>query len=150
MNFLSIADGLADRFDPLVVTPPAGLKNITTSTAQPPNGIGNTPYVIVWPQSGDVTYTGGMVQGEHEFQVTFYYAKNEADIPREYTALEKWLGILLRQLEGATKLGLGSSGVMKALPIRWEIGTAVYGGTTYEAIILTVHVWTEEAATLTP
>lgn len=150
MNFLSIADGLADRFDPSVVTPPAGLKNITTSTAQPPNAIGNTPYVIVWPQSGEVTYTGGMVQGEHEFQVTFYYAKNEADIPREYTALEKWLGVLLRQLEGASKLGLGSSGVMKALPLRWEIGTAVYGGITYEAIILTVHVWTEEAATLTP
>ena len=147
MDLLAISDALALRFASL--TPPSGLKAITSSTARPPNNIPNTPYVIAWPQSGDVTYTAGQRSGEHTFTVIFYYSKSEADIPREYVALQKWLGVLLNAIDGQMQLGLGPL-VIKALPMRWEIGTTVYGGDTYEDITITVTVWTRETVTLTP
>jgi hypothetical protein len=151
MNLLTIADALAARYAPGVVTPPTGLKNITAATARPPNNIPNTPFVIAWANEGDLNYatTNGMLKGEATFQVAFYYSKAEADIPREYAALMSWAGVLIARLEGQTKLGLAPL-VMKAWPLKWEIGALTYAGITYEGITLTVHVWTEEAVTLVP
>jgi hypothetical protein len=148
VNLLTIADNLAARYAPGLVTPPTGLKNITAATARPPNNLPNTPFVIAWADSGDVTFTPGMMAGEHEFKVCFYYSKSEADIPREYASLLAWVGVLLARISGQMQLGI--VGVLKAIPMKWEIGTLVYAGTTYEAITLTVHVWTQEAVTLTP
>jgi len=148
MDLSAIADALALRYASL--TPPSGYKAITGSTARPPNNIPNTPYVIAWPQSGDVQFgTTGMIKGEHEFAVVFYYSKSDADIPREYVALQKWLGVLLNATYGQYQLGLAAT-VEKAIPMKWEIGSAVYAGDTYEVITLTVHVWTAEAVTLVP
>jgi hypothetical protein len=146
MDLSAIADALALRY--ATPTPPTNYKAITGSTARPPNNIPNTPYVIAWPQSGDVTLTAGEVKGEHEFAVVFYYSKSDADIPREYVALQKWLGVLLVATYGQLQLGLAY--VDKAIPMKWEIGSAVYAGDTYEVITLTVHVWTAEAVTLVP
>ena len=148
MNLLTIADALAARYAPGAVTPPAGRKNITAATARPPNNIPNTPFVIAWAQSGDVTLPPGQLKTSSDFYVTFYYSKAEADIPREYAALLDWVGVLLGQLNAAMKLGV--AGVMKALLMRWEIGSVVYAGTAYEAITLTVRVDAEENVTLTP
>jgi hypothetical protein len=147
MDLLTISDALALRYSSL--TPPAGLKAITASTSRPPNNIPNTPYVIAWPQSGDVTLTSGKVNGEHEFSVVFYYAKSEADVPREYVALQKWLGVLLNATYGQLQLGLAGT-VDKAIPMKWEIGSVVYAGDQYEVITLTIHVWTSEVVTLVP
>ena len=148
MNLLTIADALAARYAPGLVTPPAGRKNITAATARPPNNLPNTPFVIAWATEGEITLQPSRALGEHTFLVTFYYSKSEADIPREYAALLDWVGVLLERLYGAMKLGV--TGVMKALVTRWEIGVAVYGGVQYEAITLTVRVWTEDTVTLVP
>jgi hypothetical protein len=148
MDYLAIADALALRFASTNVTPPSGLKTITTSTARPPNAIPNTPFVIAWPDNGDVTTQPGQRSGEHEFKVSFYYSKSEADIPREYVALLKWLGVLIGQLDGQMKLGI--VGVLKALVMKWEIGVLTYAGNSYEGITFTVHVWTQETVTLVP
>ena len=148
MNLLTIADALAARYAPGLVTPPAGRKNITAATARPPNAIPNTPFVVAWADSGEVTFPPGVMLGEHEFKVTFYYSKSEADIPREYAALLDWVGILLAQLAGQTKLGV--VGVKKAIPMHWEIGMARYADIMYEAITITVHVWTEDNVTMVP
>lgn len=148
MNLLTIADALALRFAAAYVTPPSGLKTITTSTARPPNNIPNTPFVIAWPIRGDITIPPGQRKGEHEFHVIFYYSKAEADIPREYVALMSWLGVLLGQLDGQMQLGV--AGVLKAEVMHWEIGIHSYAGVTYEGITLTIHVWTSETVTLVP
>ena len=148
MNLLTIADALAARYAPGLVTPPAGRKNITAATARPPNAIPNTPFVVAWADSGEVTFPPGLMLGEHEFKVTFYYSKSEADIPREYASLLDWVGILLAQLAGQTKLGV--VGVKKAIPMHWEIGMARYADIMYEAITITVHVWTEDSVTMVP
>ena len=148
MDFLAIADALADRYDPTLVTPPTGFKEITTSTARPPNNIPNTPFVAVWLHNGDLTYIPGQRKGEHEFLVNFHYSKAEGDIAREMAALLSWLGVLVDCLHGAVKLGLST--VMKSFLMSYTIGTLTYGGTTYHGITLTVHVSTEENVTLTP
>lgn len=152
MNLLTVADGLAARFAPGLVTPPSGLKNITASSSRPPNAIPNTPFVVAWPVRGDITIPPGVREGEHEFAVIFYYSKAEADTPRQYVALMSWLGVLLGQLDGAMQLGVVPSTwyVKKAEIMSWEIGVHVYAGDTYEGITLTVHVWTVDSVTLVP
>ena len=147
MDLAAISDALAARYAANVTTAPTGYKAITGSTAKPPNNIPNTPYVIVWPQSGDLEYNPGQRAGEHHFQVVFYYAKAEGDIPREYAALEKWLGVLLDRTHGQLQLTLAPV-VVKAWPVHWEIGSAVYGGDTYEVIIISITVYTRENVTL--
>jgi hypothetical protein len=148
MNLLTIADALAARYAPGLVTPPAGLKNITASTARPPNNIPNTPFVIVWSQEGDLTYLAGQRDSEITLNVCFYYSKAEGDTPREYVALQSWVGVLLDCTHGQMQLGV--TGVKKAIPLKWEIGTLIYAGVTYEAITIGVRVWTQEAVTLLP
>lgn len=149
MDFTAITNGLAARYAPAAVSPPSGRANITQSVGQPPNNIPNTPYVIVWPSSGSLTYGPSRRYGEHEFLVTFYYGRSEGDLTREAAALQDWLGVLLDQTHGAMMLGLSPT-VLKALPIRWEIGTLEYGGVTYDGITITVHVWTADNVTLVP
>ncbi len=150
MNHKTLADALAARFAPAAVTPPTGYKNITSSTAQPPNNIPNTPFVIAWPDHGEFTWIPGNLKGTHEYLVTFYYSKSEGDIVREYKALEEWLGILIAQIATASMLGLGGSGVLKAEPMRWEIGKSVFAGDTYEVITLTVDISTSETLVMAP
>lgn len=148
MNLADIADGLAARFAPGVVTPPTGMKNITSSTPRPPNNIPNTPFVIAWASDGDVTLGAGSVTGTARFNVVFYFAKSDGDIPRQYDALLEWVGILIDQLYGAQKLGV--AGVRKGYVVRWEIGVITYAGVQYEAVSMAVNVDYEEAVTITP
>ena len=152
MNLLTVADGLAARFAPGVVTPPSGLKNITAATSRPPNAIPNAPFVVAWPVRGDITIPPGSREGEHEFSVIFYLAKSDGETPHQYVALMSWLGVLLGQLDGQMQLGVVPStwSVKKAEIMSWEIGVHVYAGDTYEGITLTVHVWTVDTVTLVP
>ena len=150
MDFKALAAALALRYDPTNVTPPTGYSNITASTATPPNALPRSPYVVIWPTEGDVTVTPGTVDGLHTFLVNFYYAKHEADIPREFAALESWLGVLLGQTYGALKLGYTDDTVMKAIPIHWSIGALEYAGMTYDGITITINIWTKEYVAMTP
>jgi hypothetical protein len=149
LDMKAIADALAARYAPGVVTPPTGYPNIVAATANPPNALLQTPYVVVWPQSGDLIYNPGQRKGEHEFMVNFYYARSEGDIPRESAALNSWLGVLLDRLHGQMQLGL-STVVMKAMTMSWSIGALTYAGTVFDGITLTDHVWTADNVTLTP
>lgn len=138
MNLADIADGLAARFAPGVVTPPTGMKNITSATARPPNNIPNTPFVIAWASDGDVKLAGFQVDHTLRFNVVFYFSKSDGDIPRQYDALLEWVGILIDQLYAQQKLGV--TGVKKGYVTRWEIGVLTYAGTLYEAVSMAVTV----------
>lgn len=151
MDYLAIADALAARFSSSVVTPPTGLRTIALATARPPNALAQSPSVVVWPDKGEVVFEGGYrYDRSADFTVSFYYARHEGDIPRESAALLSWLGVLTDQLRGQAKLGLAASGVTKALVTGWQIGMLTYAGITYDGITLTVSVWTEQQAALTP
>lgn len=152
-DYLAIGDAIAARYASGLVTPPtvngAQLPNIALSTARPPNALVQSPSVVVWANRGDVIWTDGRRYDQPaEYLVNFYYAPHEGDIPRESAALQAWLGVLLGQLRGQAKLG--TAGVMKALPVSWQIGALDYAGISYAGITITIQVWTEEVAALTP
>lgn len=150
MDYKALSDALAARYAPGVVTPPTGYANIVASTAQPPNAIPRSPYVIVWPNKGALIVAPDMVYGRpQEFLVNFYYAKHEADLPREEAALQSWLGVLLGQTFPAMTLNwTGAGTVLKAIPVSWEIGALDYAGIIYDGITITVHIFTEEIVTM--
>jgi len=56
--------------------------------------------------------------------------------------------VLWNQTHGATKLGLGASGVMKALPTGYQVGDFDYAGEHFDGFDILVTVWTEENVTL--
>jgi hypothetical protein len=149
LDLKAIADALAARYAPGLVTPPTGYPNIVAATATPPNALTQFPSVVAWPNTGEITYNPGVRKGEHEFLVNFYYAKHEGDIPRESAALLNWLGVLLDRLHGQTMLGLAPI-VLKAIVTNWTIGALVYAGMTCDGITLTVRVWTQDNVSLVP
>lgn len=153
MDFRAICNALATRYAAANVTPPTNpatgvaYPNIKLATAQPPNAVKQFPTVIVFPDSGDLVYNPGQRRGEHQLLVNFYFARASGDLTRDWTALEAWLGVLIDQLHGASKLGLAGT-VMKALAMKYEFGELIYAGVSYDGITITVHVWTEEIVTL--
>ena len=151
MDYHGIAGAIAARFASGLVTPPSGLTNIAVATSTPPNALSQSPTVVVWATRGDWIVGANEVRDEPaEFLVNFYYAKHEGDMPRETAALQKWLGVLRDRLFGQMKLGLGASGVMKAIPVSWSIGVLTYAGIEYDGITITINVWTQETVALTP
>jgi hypothetical protein len=145
LDFDAIAEALAARYANL--TPPTNYRAIIDSTSNPPNNIPATPYVIVWTRRGEVTYTPGRRDGEHDFDVMFLAARSEGDIARRMTTLKKWLGILLDATNGQMALGLAPT-VAKAIPVEWEFDVYEYGGQDYDGFIITVRVWTRDNVTL--
>lgn len=148
LDMLGIADGLAARFAPAAVTPPAGYTNIRGATARTPNNIPALPFVIVELPQGPVTYQAGRRLATHTFEVFFLYGQASGDVPRDKVAMLSWLSVLLDQLHAQSKLGLSS--VMKALVTAYASINATYAGQDYFAWQITVQVWTEDAVTLTP
>ena len=151
MDYFAIAGAIAARYVPGLVTPPAGLTNIAAATATPPNALAQSPMVVVWANRGDWVVGASEIRDvPAEFLLNFYYAKHVADMPRETAALHKWLGVLRDGLNGQMKLGLGASGVLKAIVTSWQIGVLTYAGIEYDGITIVLHVWAQETVTLTP
>lgn len=151
MDYLALGTALAYRYDPAVITPPTGYANIVASTATPPNALPRTPYVVVYPNKGTIVVQAGGVYGRpQEYLVNFYYAKAEADLPRETRALQSWLGVLLAATYPAMTLGYTDGTVLKAIPVEWTIGELIYAGVSYDGITITIHIFTEEHPVITP
>ena len=143
MDALAIADGLAARYAPAAVTPPAGYPNIRQSTARIPSNIAMSPFVTVVLPEGDMILAPSVVDYGLDFEVVFHYAKHTADLARDMTALLSWLGILLKQTYPAMTLGV--SGVKKAYPTSFELIVATYGGSEWYGWKITVRVDYQEA-----
>jgi hypothetical protein len=144
----AIAEALAGRYSGL--TPPTGYTAIHAATSHPANAAVQTPYLIVWARRGELVYSAGLRRGEHEFDVVLYLDRAQHDQPREMERAQKWVGVLLDATHGALKLGLSASGVLKALPITWEIDDQRYANPTYDIVRISVTIWTEDSVTLTP
>lgn len=149
MDFNDICDGLAARYAPGTIGTPTGASAMRGAYGQEPNGAKPTPFVVVHPQDGEVTFDPGILRGEHNLDVDFYLSKASADFKRIETERQLWLPLLLTATTGQVKLNLAPI-VMKALPVGWEYDQLPYGGETYDGITIHYRVWTEEAVTLTP
>lgn len=141
-DFDAISTALAGRFAPAQVTPPGGLTNIRKATADLPQGLGQMPVVLVFPDTGAFETGNSSRDGLHRFVVRFYFglARNLA---RETNACRKWLTVLVDQLMAGGGVQLGGSAA-QALVVDWRIGTMEYAGKTYSGIELGVNVTTGE------
>jgi len=148
-DYLAIGDAVAARFAPGVVTPPAGQPNIRLSTARPPNAIPTSPFVVVLILGTEDTWSSGILYGQAQLRVRFHRAKHEADVPREWSALEAWLGVLRGQIFGQWKVGQAPV-VSKVLIARWTINLLTYAGIEYDGIEGEGTIWTEEPVAATP
>ena len=149
LDFLAIADGLATRYTAANVTPPTGYRNISLATARLPNGIENTPAVLVFLEDGNAIWNAER-DGEHRFRVRFLYDRSSGDLPKDTKAILAWLGVLWDATHAAVKLGLGSSNVDKARETTYELGDFEYGGTAFYGFDIIVTVDTSDPMSLTP
>lgn len=149
MDFNDICDGLAARFEPATIGTPTGADAMRSAWGQAPNGPKPTPFAVVFPQDGEVTYTPGQRLGQHNLDLQFFLSKAGGDFSRVETQRQLWLPYLLSATDGQMKLGLSGT-VLKAIPVSWTYAEIVYGGDTYDGIVIHFRVWTEESVTLTP
>lgn len=148
LELLTIADALAARYAPAVITPPAGLTNIKKSTARPENNAPPDPFVFVFLDDGELVYLTRRA-GEHRFLVRFYHSPKAGDTAEAHFVLLSWLGVLLDATHAQSKLGLAPI-VDKALPTGYRTVVLTYGGTEYNGLELSVTVWTTDSVDLVP
>lgn len=142
MDWQAISAALAARYAPAAVTPPAGLEQIRSSTADLPQEITALPAVLVFPDSGAFDTGDGTRAGLHRFLVQFYLTQT-VDLSRETNRCQKWLGVLADQLRtgGAVQLG----GLVDNCELAtWRIALITYAGMTHAGIELGVNVTTSE------
>lgn len=141
--FDTIGDAIAARFAAAQVTPPAGLTNVRSSTADPPSALsGALPCVVVVPLAVDFRTGNGSRFGSMSWTVNFYLAERAlADLARDVSALRRWLGVLVDQLRGSVQLG---GLVARATIDGATIGLLTYAGNTYSGISIDVTVITTE------
>jgi hypothetical protein len=149
MDANAIDTAIAARYAPAQVTPPAGLGNIRSSSADLPNRLGPLPAMLVFPDSGAFPGSGGghgTRLGRHRRLARFYFARSK-DLPRELNACRKWLTVLLDQLETGMQLG---GAALVASVVDYRIATLPYGGIDHTGIELGIEVQTSEPWTPTP
>jgi len=146
-DYVAIGDAVAARMG--ATTPPTGEPAIRLATGRPPNAIPSSPFLISVILGTEDTWTSGWLRGQAELRVRFYRAKHQADVPREWVALEAWLGKLREQILGQWKLGLAPV-VAKVLIPTWRIRVLTYAGIEYDGVEGEGTVWTEEPVAATP
>lgn len=138
MDISAIASAIAARF--ASVTPPAGQQAVALSTADLPSGITSTPAALVFPPSGQWSFTAGASRtGDLTFPVRFYIART-ADTPRATAAVNAWHSVLVEQLVGQLALGQSAGGVTHSFITGSQAGTLTYADIEYVGIELTVEV----------
>ena len=129
-----MAVAIAARYAPAQVTPPTGYDNIRTATADAPGNI-VAPCVIVFPATGTFDPGNGTRIGDSDWLVRFYY-ETAADLPRQLTALRKWLSVLVDQHLLSMQLG---GVVVSVRTMGWNVGVLSYGEQDWAGIELRVH-----------
>jgi len=120
---------------------------IRGSTAEQPNAIPATPYVVVSLPSGEFVAGGGERVATHEFPIYFLYQKASGDLPRQTKAMLQWLGPLFDATISATAIGQTSNSVKSALLASYEPVVYEYAGTEFHAWRFVYEVITREAVT---
>lgn len=143
VDFDAIGTGIAARFAPGVVTPPAGLGNIRRSSIDLPNRLTVLPQVLVIPDQGELAPGNGSRLSEADYLVRFYFSVTR-DLPRETNACRKWLGILIDQIRVGETVG-ASPPVAVIRVRRWRFGILPYARTDYTGIELTLRATLTEA-----
>jgi hypothetical protein len=149
VNLLAIADAIATRLG--AVTVPIGEPAIVGATARLPNGIPDTPYILVLPPSGELGMPEGFpssrIRDTHDFEIYLLLNKASGDLPTDLARVYAWWAVIRDALMGQMKLGVST--VMKAaITDDYEFDSFDYEGQGYHAWRFTVRVWTEVTVTV--
>lgn len=137
----AIAEAIAARYAPGLLTPPAGLDAIRSSSANLPNNLGALPLVLTFLESGELTPGNGTRLGDHRFLVRFYLAET-GDWTRHSDQLRRWAAKLLDVHLTGAQLG----GLVAAVRTRgWRIGSMRYAGQTYAGAEMRLQVVTSDS-----
>jgi hypothetical protein len=137
IDFDLIGTGIAARYAPGQVTPPAGLGNIRVATSDLPNALTVLPAVTVMPDKGSLSPGNGSRLTEADYLVRFHYSVAR-NLARDMNACRKWLGILIDQLRVGETVGASSTGVAVVRVLTFAIRDLPYGSRTYYGIELGV------------
>jgi hypothetical protein len=144
IDFDAIGAGIAARFAPAAVTPPAGLGNVRRATADLPNQLTILPVVLVMPDRGALAPGNGSRLVEADYLVRFHFSLTK-DLPRETNACRKWLGILIDQVRVGEVVGVGPP-IAVVRVTSYRVGILPYAGRDYTGVELGVratlsHAW---------
>lgn len=134
IDFDAIGSGIAARFAPAQVTPPAGLGNIRSSSIDLPNRLTLLPRVLVFPDRGDLAPGNGSRLATADYLVRFYFSRAR-DLPRDTNACRKWLGILIDQVRVGETTGAPVAVIRVA---SYRVGILPYGRLDYVGVELGV------------
>lgn len=151
IDLLAIADALATRFG--AITPPSGEPAIVGSTARLPNGLPDTPYILVMPPEGTTDlgtgYPTAVVRDVHEFDVYLLLHRASGDLPTDIERVYKWWAPMRYAVFSADKLGLAPIVLKARVTDDYEFDSFEYEGQTYHAWRFGVKVWTSDTVTVT-
>ena len=141
-DFKAVADAIAVRFGPTIITQPTNETQIVLSTASLPDAISDEPTVLVFPATIDFSYGPSLRKARAVYPVNFYIYKVRST---SYNAdlLNKWMSSLYATIgaasDGAAHLTL-STYVNRATMGNVTPGPLTYGGTEYHGLQWTVIV----------
>lgn len=139
----AIATNLATRYAALIA--PAGEESIREATANPPETVTKTPYVLVTVAQTDEAffdYGGGLRSGKIPFQVDFFMDK-ASDLARTEIRLRKWIPILLNATLVGVHLDLPAL-VAACWTTAFQVGDLEYADEKWSGISLSVMVQTSD------
>lgn len=139
-DYSAVAAAIAARYAPAQVTPPAGLVNVRSSSADLPQALDALPCFLVFTDQGNLDPGNGTRLGSSNFLGRFYFAE-AGDLARSTNAIVKWLTVLVGQ--HLTSLQLGGL-VVAVRTRRWKIGTMNYAGKDYDGLELGLEAITSE------
>ena len=141
-DFKAVADAIAVRFGPTVITAPSGESNVAQSTAVLPAAITDEPTVLVFPPEIDFSYGPSLRKAYAVFPVRFYIYQVRSD-ERNATLLLNWMSALYATIgaasDGAAHLTLSST-VNMATMSNVQPGKLTYAGTEFDGLEWSVRV----------
>lgn len=136
----AIGDALAAKYRSGTLTPPTGYPAVRVATADVPNNVPLSPWVLVELPNGQIIIDSSQ-SATLEYHVHFLYAKHSGDTARDIKAMLKWIGVLLAATFSDVTLGVGSSDHVKsALSTQFEAEVFTQGGQEWYGWDITVEV----------
>ena len=142
-DYEAIGSAIAARYSG--ATAPSGEPAIALSTEEPPNQVGFTPAVLVWAGAEEFEWPPGSTRVSHCEVVVQFLLSQDGDLAARKVRLDRWRGKLIDRVVGQIQLGLTY--------VDWcelrtcDAVTVDYGGTSYDALLLTHTVRIREQVT---
>lgn len=132
----AIVAAIIARYQPGVVTPPAGVANVRAALVDVPN-VAPERTVMLFPDGGELDYnSGGKRTGYADFLLRYYFGvASRGDLPRQTNYTRKWIGVLVDQIPVGYSGGVTGVAVIRVMGWRGPV-TIPHGDRDYTGLEL--------------